>query len=196
MKKKLLLLLATTLFITVITGCGSAEDTETNEPVSEETEIEETSSEFSYSVQAYGLDNALLRITSIDDAGETIVEETGSYGWFGAPGGTLAQIMDEWNVESVEPICDEFDFLGWSAYTMTGEDFEEAPLYDGKIFTTDEMLALELPECDVYFYTEWKMTCGGCEEQKICDVHYIDDERYIVCDDCYEEFATGMGLLE
>ena len=195
MKKKLLLLLATTLFITVITGCGNTEDTEINEPVSEETEIEETSSEFSYSVQAHGLDNALLRITSIDDAGETIVEETGSYGWFGAPGGTLAQIMDEWNVESVEPVCDEFDFLGWSAYTMTGEDFEEVPLYDGKIFTTDEILALELPECDVYFYTEWKMTCGGCEEQKVCDVHYIDDERYIVCDDCYVEFATGMGLL-
>ena len=80
MKKKLLLLLATTLFITVITGCGNTEDTEINEPVSEETEIEETSSEFSYSVQAHGLDNALLRITSIDDAGETIVEETGSYG--------------------------------------------------------------------------------------------------------------------
>ena len=200
MKKKLVsLFLVTSLFVIAITGCGKADDTETKEPVAEETEneesSEESSSEFFYTVQTHGLDNSLLRITSVDDAGETIVEETGSQGWLGTPGGTLAQSMEEWGIQSIEPYCDEFDFLGWSAYTMTAEDFEEVPLYDGKIFTTDEMLALKLPECDVYFYTEWKLTCGGCEEQKACEVYYIDDDRYIVCSDCYVEFATAMDLL-
>ena len=199
MEKRLLsLLLITAMLITAISGCGNADKAETNEPVSEETENansnEETGSEYFYSFQTHGLDDAVLRITSVDDVGETFVEETDSQGWIGNPGGTLTQTMEEWGIKSIEPFCDEFDFLGWSAYTMTGEDFEETPLYDGKIFTTDEALALELPECDVYFYTEWNLTCTGCEEQKACEIYYIDDDRYIVCDDCYEEFATGMGL--
>jgi hypothetical protein len=56
------------------------------------------------------------------------------------------------------------------------------------------MLALELPESDLTFYTIWALECGGCEELKVCSVYYIDDDVYYVCDDCYEEFATGMGL--
>lgn len=207
MKKKLLsVLLITSMAITVFSGCGTnskstddTNDTEATESVNAE-ENEEIITEYSYSVQAHGLDNAMLRITSIDDAGETIVEETDSYGWFGSAGGTLGETMEEWKIESIEPVSDEFDFLGWSAYTIEYADSEaafdeEVPLYDGKIFTTEEILAMELPECDVYFYTEWDMTCSGCQQQKVCDVYYIDDDRYIVCDDCYVEFATAMDLL-
>ena len=199
MKKRLLpLFLVTSLLIATISGCGNADKTETTESVPEEIENvdsnEEMTSEYFYSFQTYGLDDAMLRVTSVDDAGEIVVEETNSQGWIGSPGGTLAQTLETWGIKSIEPFCDEFDFLGWSAYTMTGDDSEETPLYDGKLFTTDEALALELPECDVYFYTEWDLTCGGCEEQKVCEIYYIDDDRYIVCDDCYEEFATGMGL--
>ena len=204
MKKRLLSLLVASLLITTITGCGNNEEPEADEIVSEEAGTEETeneaadeeiATEYYYTVQVYGLDDALLRITSIDDAGEPVVEETGSYGWFGSPGGTLAEMMEEWKIESIEAVSNEFEFLGWTAYTMTPEDFEEIPLYDGKVFTTDEMMALELPDSDVYFYTEWKLICSGCEEEKLCDIHYIDNDRYIVCDDCYVEFATGMGLL-
>ena len=203
MKKKLLsLLLVTSLFTLTVTGCGNTTDTEaeTEEPAVEETENEESgeeiASEFFYTLQAHGLDNALLRVTTVDDAGETFVEETGSQGWVGGAGGTLAQTMEEWGIQSIEPFCDEFDFLGWSLYTIEDPDSsEEVPLYDGKIFTTDEILALELPACDVYFYTEWDFTCSDCEEKKVCEVYYIDDDRYIICDDCYEEFATAMDLL-
>lgn len=209
MKKKLLsALLITSMVVTVFAGCGTnsektddTESVESTESVSEE-ENEESITEYNYSVQTHGIDNAMLRITSTDDAGNTNVEETNSYGWFGSAGGTLGETMEEWNIESIEIVCDEFDFLGWSAYTIEYADpedpgafDEEVPLYDGKIFTTEEIMAMELPECDVYFYTEWDMTCSGCQQQKVCDVYYIDDDRYIVCDDCYVEFATGMGLL-
>lgn len=37
-------------------------------------------------------------------------------------------------------------------------------------------------------------TCGGCEVEKECGTYTVDGTDYYVCDDCYEEFATGMGL--
>lgn len=36
--------------------------------------------------------------------------------------------------------------------------------------------------------------CSGCEDEKECQTYTVDDTDYIVCDDCYPEFATGMGL--
>lgn len=38
--------------------------------------------------------------------------------------------------------------------------------------------------------------CTGCEEEKECKTYVVDDVSYLVCDDCYEEFATGMGLQD
>lgn len=37
-------------------------------------------------------------------------------------------------------------------------------------------------------------TCGGCEVEKECGTYTVDGTDYYVCDDCYEEFAYGMGL--
>ena len=36
--------------------------------------------------------------------------------------------------------------------------------------------------------------CGGCEVEKECGTYTVDGTDYYVCDDCYEEFAYGMGL--
>lgn len=36
--------------------------------------------------------------------------------------------------------------------------------------------------------------CGGCENEKECGTYTVDGTDYYVCDDCYEEFAYGMGL--
>ena len=36
--------------------------------------------------------------------------------------------------------------------------------------------------------------CGGCEQEKECGTYTVDGVDYIVCDDCYDEFAHGMGL--
>lgn len=38
--------------------------------------------------------------------------------------------------------------------------------------------------------------CSGCEEEKECQTYTVDGTDYIVCDDCYQEFAEGMGLIE
>ena len=36
--------------------------------------------------------------------------------------------------------------------------------------------------------------CSGCDEEKECGTYTVDGVDYIVCDDCYESFAYGMGL--
>ena len=38
------------------------------------------------------------------------------------------------------------------------------------------------------------LTCSGCEATKACGKYEVNGQTYIVCDDCYNEFATGMGL--
>lgn len=38
------------------------------------------------------------------------------------------------------------------------------------------------------------LTCSGCEVEKACGKYEVNGQTYSVCDDCYDEFATGMGL--
>lgn len=38
------------------------------------------------------------------------------------------------------------------------------------------------------------LTCSGCEVEKACGKYEVNGQTYIVCDDCYDEFAAGMGL--
>lgn len=195
MKKKLLaLMMATTMAALTLAGCDSTDDVDTIVDSLENLD-------YYYSVQAEGLDDAVLLITSDDGEGGTYVEETGAYGWFGTPDMTIGGMMEEWGIVSIEPKSEEFDFLGWKAYELLTvvdengfEDSVKNELYEGKLFTTEEMMSQELFDSDIYFYTVWDLVCSGCEEQKVCEIYYIDDGRYFVCDDCYEEFATGMGL--
>lgn len=199
MKKKLLAFVLAGAVVLAMAGCGAA----TGEEIYGDEGGDSGDMGYYVSVQTRGFDEALLLVTSDDGTGETYVEETSSYGWMGAPGQTIGEMMEEWGVKSIEPTCDGQEFLGWMAYeveNVTNEDgFEETVetlLFDGKIFTTEEIMMQELPEANVTFYTVWDLVCGGCEESKVCQVYYIDDGIYYVCDDCYEEFATGMGLLE
>ncbi len=212
MKKKVLaILMISALTIASLAGCGntgadappqsSANGEASNQDVNNDESKVPT--EFYFGVQAYGFNEALLEITTVDGNGETYVEETGSYGWFGTPDQTIGQMMEEWDIVSIEPKCEGFDFLGWKAYEMVTEVDEngienmvQKEIFEGKIFSTEEMMSQELLAGDIYFYTIWDLTCGGCELQKVCNVYYIDDGRYFVCDDCYEEFAYGMGLIE
>lgn len=199
MKKKILALLVVGAM--VLTGCGSAADNGAEDDAFEkDTVVEET--DYNVSVMARGTDEVKLMITYVDEEGEESVEESDSYVWIGGANTTIKEMMDEWGVKSIEPVCEDFEFLGWRGYKVTTEEVNglyedtEELLFDGKVFSTEEMMEQPLPECNVTFYTEWDFTCGGCEEHKLCTVYYIDDDRYFVCDDCYLEFATGMGLID
>lgn len=43
---------------------------------------------------------------------------------------------------------------------------------------------------------ESKEVCSLCEVEKECEVYSVDGEEYVVCDDCYNEFAYAFGLIE
>ena len=219
-KKIIALLMIAAVIVMSLAGCGSTENTGTSdtpdtsvapsEPdASDESddyddsdESEEMSEsdmdilEYAYSVQVRDLDEAFLTVKYSDEyADEPYSEEVSSYVWFGAPGMTIAQLMEEWDIESIEPYCEGFDFLGWIAYeSIIGvdengwEEFTENLLFDGKVFTTEEMMSLELTGTDIIFYTVWDLTCNECGEHKMCTAYYLDDGRIFICDDCFEDF--------
>lgn len=194
MKKSIwVLLMATALGLVGLTGCSEEEMTQADGIV------EDMMDDHYYSVEAYGMDEAILRLTTVDESGEVMTEEVGSQGFAGDAGGTIAQMMEEWNITEIEAVCGEYALLGWRAYENVVEvedgfeTYTMQELYDGKIFTTEEMLHQELPDTDVYFMTVWDLTCGECKEQKECEVYYVDDDCYFVCEDCYASFANRMG---
>lgn len=211
MKKRLyVLMLAAIMAVVGITGCSGSEDENVEdrnvEGIVDDVDdvsdtMEEMESERYYSVQSYGLAEAALEVTRVNDAGENETEETGSEGWAGEAGMTIAQLMDEWGVVSIDGKCEGYELLGWQMYETISEvnedgfaTCEEKKLYDGKVFSTEEMMNMELPDADVYFVTVWKLECKECKEEKACEVYYIDDDCYFVCDDCYDSFAKEIGL--
>lgn len=212
MKRKVTtLILAAGMAVLAFTGCGDKKSADKDVTVSEESteksteenmeENAEQTIDLYYSLEATGFDNAMLLVTQSDGEGGTYVEETGSYGFVGEAGMTIGQLMEEWDVVSFEAACEGQEFLGWVAHEQVAtvdengfEEYNTVKLYDGKVFTTEEVQAMELPDKNISFYTVWDLICGGCEERKVCEVFYIDDGVYYVCDSCYEEFAHGMGL--
>ena len=36
--------------------------------------------------------------------------------------------------------------------------------------------------------------CGGCEVEKECGKYEVNGQNYIICNDCYNEFATAFDL--
>lgn len=206
MRKKLVALLAVTGMMSLaIIGCGNtgdSQDTSGNNTdssvVNENPSITADETTYMYSLQVKGTDEATLIITYADGT----VEEVGSQSWFGDGSQTFGQMMEEWDIVSIDAKCGDAPFLGWIGYELITqpdangfEETVEKPMIMTDLYYSTETLMEEiLPADDVVFYTAFEFECGGCEERKACDVHYIDDGVYYVCADCYEEFATGMGL--
>lgn len=205
------LLFAAAVLLAGTTGCSTEQKAESIDQNVEETiedlldadVIEDETESCYYSVEVYGLDEALLYVTTVDESGNRTTEEVGSQGFFGSPGMTIAQLMEEWGITEIEAKCDGYETLGWQAYEyvvqVDSDGFETdslEELYDGKIFSTEEMMNQELPDKDVYFRSVWNLTCSKCNEEKVCEVYYVDDDCYFICDDCYEAFAKEMGWEE
>lgn len=114
-----------------------------------------------------------------ENAGENVEETTDYCIAVEASGFDNALLLVTYSDGEGGTYVEETDSYGW---------------FGGPGMTMGQMMALELPEGDITFYSVWDLICGECEEHKVCEVHYIDDDVYYVCDDCYEEFAHGMGL--
>ncbi len=210
MKLSVLLMLIAAVLMS-LAGCGKAESTD--KPDTQITADSQSTSDImsdadfsdmfdpetfdhAYTLQIRDLDQAILTVTYNDGSDS---EEVDSYTWFGSGGMTIGQMMDEWSVESIVPSCEGYDFLGWMVYetvTTTDEngfdEYTENVLFDGRIFTTEEMMALELTDADICFYTVWDLVCSECGEHKLCSAYYVDDGCYFVCDDCLSVFEAGL----
>ena len=55
-----------------------------------------------------------------------------------------------------------------------------------EIATSETMVITE-------YDTPYKI-CSLCEESKICGTYEVNEESHIVCDDCYNEFATAFSI--
>ncbi len=220
-RKIIAFLMIAAVIVMSLAGCGSTENADTT-PDTPDTSVVSSESdtpgildifgdmtasdsdfpEHAYSLQISDLDEAVLIVRYSEEySDEPYAEEVSSYVWFGSPGMTIAQIMEEWDIESIEPYCEGYDLLGWAAYESIlsvdengWEEFTENELFDGRLFTTEEMLSLELTDTDIIFYTVWDLVCSECGEHKICTAYYLDEGRSFICDDCYETFAADFGF--
>ena len=106
--------------------------------------------------QAY--EEGTLKITYENEDGTTNLEETGAIGWPIEPGWKVSEILNDWNITSIEAICQNDTFEGWLVYKekiTTDEDgFTEytTELISGdKIYTTEEVLDTIVSDYDMRF---------------------------------------------
>ena len=83
-------------------------------------------------------------------------------------------------------VCDD-DFNEF-AHAMGLVDDADAPDEETELESTDtpasEPKSSQIPVCSL------------CEMEKECDTYEVDGQKYVVCPDCYNEFATAFGLNE
>ena len=138
MKKNLLALL--TVLCLLLAGACLAE---------EENQVDVT-------LEGYMEIGGMLNVTWTEDAGET-----GSLGMIGTPGQTIGDVLKNNDVLSVEPVLEGDEFEGWMEVALiitTDEDgfesVEYSPITD-QIYSTEELLALAVPEQSVMYVAKW-----------------------------------------
>ena len=99
---------------------------------------------------------------SVIDAYETF--ETGGYGFIATPGQTIGEVLENSGIVSVEPVLEGDEFEGWMEVTVAvtvdedGFEWQEYSLIPDAIYTTEELLALTIPECSVMYVAKWAST--------------------------------------
>lgn len=138
--------------------------------------------------KTYTIDN--IKYVICDDCFD---EFAYAFGLDGAPEDvplTAANSIDVCSLCEMEKDCDTYTVDG-QEYIVCPDCYNEFAHAFGLIDDGETASAPAAQEETSFFHV-----CGGCEEEKQCRSYDIDGTEYIVCDDCYEEFATGMGINE
>ena len=151
MKKKILFAILFVSTSMLLVGC-------------EKDEIEDfmtDDSEVYVAFQAY--DEGMLKVTYTDEEGTTSLEETGAIGWPVDPGWKVSEILNDWDITSIEAVCQNDTFEGWLVYketTTTDEDGftnSTSELISGdKVYTTDEVLDTTISDYNIRFIAKCK----------------------------------------
>ena len=80
--------------------------------------------------------------------------------------------------------------IGLFAFSLVGckkeEPVPEAPVEEAIIPEEDAAPVEEVV----------KQICSLCEQEKECNTYLIEGKEYVVCNDDFNEFAHGMGLVD
>ena len=103
-------------------------------------------------LEGYSEAGGMLYVTWTEEA-----YETGGLGMIAEPGQTIGEMLQNNGVLSVEPVLDGDTFEGWMevAVTVTIDEFgfeeNEYSLIQDQCYTTEELLALAVPDHNVTY---------------------------------------------
>ena len=107
-------------------------------------------------LEGYSEAGGMLYVTWTEEA-----YETGGLGMIAEPGQTIGEMLQNNGVLSVEPVLDGDTFEGWMevAVTVTIDEFgfeeNEYSLIQDQCYTTEELLALAVPDHNVTYVAKW-----------------------------------------
>ena len=108
------------------------------------------------SFESYMEAGGVLHITWTDDA-----YETGGLGLSGTPGQTIGEMLQSNGVVSMEPMLEGDVFEGWMEVELIttvdedGWDWTEYSLIPDPCYTTEELLALTVPDHNAMYVAKW-----------------------------------------
>lgn len=77
--------------------------------------------------------------------------------------------------------------LGLVVFGLAGCQKDDVAADTATSTQAEESATSEAGETDVAL-----QICSGCELEKVCSTYTVDGVDYVVCDDCYPEFESGM----
>ncbi len=108
------------------------------------------------SFESYMEAGGVLYVTWTDDA-----DETGGLGLIGTPGQTIGEMLQDSGVVSMEPMLEGDVFEGWMEVELIttvdedGWDWTEYSLIPEPVYTTEELMALTVPDHNVMYVAKW-----------------------------------------
>lgn len=142
----------------------------------DDTEAEQGLSEYYVTFDVYT--TGLVKITSDDGAGGTLVDETMGYGFSSFAGTTIKESMKEFGILDIAAVSDEDNFEGWMEYrdimTMDEDGFEYLTSHEkvsDNLYTTEDVLSMVL-DAHTTFVAKWESIS---DEEYYLNYEHIDD---------------------
>lgn len=169
-----------------LAGCGSA-------PAAQDEGKEDEGKEVLVSIDAYGYSDGLLSVTETID-GNQETSEYGSIDLYGISGKTVNEALTDMDYSDLEIINDSDVFEGWMEFQMNittdadgFDQYEYINLSGNVLYTTEELLELEIPEYDVAYVAKW--------ESIAAEDYFVEEEPEEIVDTCFFNLSANGGEM-
>lgn len=163
----------TGILVLASTGCGN-QSAETAAVSQTETEIETTAEpeaesedeewidrEIDVCLNSYDENGGMISITETNFDGSSETFEFGLLGILAAEGETIGSALDFSGYSDIAPVSSDYTFEGWLEYVDVqsvdedGFDTFHYELLTDKMYTTEQLLALTIPDHGVNYVAKW-----------------------------------------